>query len=269
MPANSFTAPAQAVAGSHLYLLRDASGAAARAALPPTAPLRDLHRAARKELAPPGTAFEVDLYGLDGKPFLSTGATVSRPLADWGLTPAQSDAETELLVVLRRSAYDVCASAPDGAPQFTVDGALASTKGEAFKASPAWQPRVVQSPKGTACFLAALMVASGRVAGDTERTARVLGHLRALTRFPPAVAAWRKLLTKRLDTLCSAEKAALAAAFYNLAVQTVPGAVSRARVFEHTHVIVAHLLKHASATHAATDGASAWDDVSLVSGAMP
>jgi hypothetical protein len=188
----------------------------------------------------------IDLFS-EGHPLRTTAASDALSLREWAFP-----SEVTLYVHARRT---------------TERGASAVELGRQdrerlFSSSAEWQPAgATQTESGMSCFLAALCVLVRHLEYRKPTADAVAGFLRALTRFAPAVHAFKALCTA--TPLAPAEKHALSSALYGLARSLVPSEVANERVFEQSRIFLHFLLHRFRKDDAQTEG-EAWAEVSLM-----
>lgn len=122
-------------------------------------------------------------------------------------------------------------------------------KNEIFKASPHWQPEVIQSPRGITIFLSSLRVTTALIEGmegDHKAQDAVLHVVDLLTRFPPALRTFYVLIQGRTPT--SAECAALVHSLFEVLGSFLPTSLlgtDRTRLLEGSRLLFGFILESA------------------------
>ncbi|KAG6918190.1 hypothetical protein DXG01_015978 [Tephrocybe rancida] len=183
-----------------------------------------------------GKLFEIDLH-TTSCPIIVCGCTrIKDVFPSNGLQ--SGDAMVTLYAVKRRC--------DNSATPGSKHAAVPTTKQSAYQLNSAWQPSVVQTPRGMAALLSSLLVLSETVRkqGVTSEN-KILTTLFSITRFPPAVRALGVLLLNVAPQ--PQEKAALAEALFH-ALQDFSHAASPAftinpsRRFETARILLGHIL---------------------------
>ncbi|KAI0944183.1 hypothetical protein AcW1_001947 [Taiwanofungus camphoratus] len=184
--------------------------------------------------SPPELTHVVDLHHVSSpifneSPFLT--------IEDLGLDSGVQDGEEIALYVIRKHRVELVEVKRVG------KAAVYTTRAD-------WHPAIRQTDRGMAAFLSALLVfthylsVSGKSTDEKNMQTRMLNHLLALTRFPPAV---RSLYVLTMNgSLHPEEMRALSEAMYHLALDVVHPHVTKGdttRVFEGTRILFSMLVE--------------------------
>ena len=113
-----------------------------------------------------------------------------------------------------------------------------------FSADMAWQ--VVSCPQteaGLSCLLSCLYVLASE---DEEAISKLVASAWKALPFPPFCLGLRLLLEGRTQQTQNAEKAALANGFFQLLDTIAPEHIARQTLFEHSRLLLSHLLQPAA-----------------------
>ena len=164
-----------------------------------------------------------------------------------------AESESKTLVELAIEPADgVCELFAQPVMQEEADAQVEASSGSgtfyaAFQTCAAWQPfQCKQSDAGLSCFLSSLCMMGKRLVSNDALRRRVLGHFRAVSQSPPAVAALQAVMAGRPGTLRLHDKLALSSAVFLVLQGMLPADLPPHKAFERSRILFSMLLNRAS-----------------------
>ncbi|KAJ6451921.1 hypothetical protein C8R45DRAFT_1041477 [Mycena sanguinolenta] len=203
----------------------------------------------------PTALFSVDLHTAHA-PIVACGCTpIQRLFASSKSPPSEETTKTLWLYAVRRNTVTESVSADSDADSDAGEKRRTVSKQSAYLSDAAWQPSVVQTPRGMAALLSSLYLFSHSVAQKgIAAEQKVLATAYAVLRFPPAIRTLAGLLFNKVPR--PEEKAALSESLYHALKDFSargPAAITtrETRRFETVRILLAYVASAADAESAA------------------